>query len=116
MIKSVKVGPQKFDIIERDPAQDGMLNDGAYGYTLDGKNLIVIASGLGNGKQQITMLHEILHAVRMNFDGMPRPTKEDDFEAWEHYFIAMYETGLLSVLKDNPKLVEWLIGEQTAKR
>lgn len=114
MIKSVKVGPQKFSVIQRDSNEDGMLNDGAYGYTLDNKNLIVIASGLGNGKQQITLLHEILHAVRMNFDGMPRPTKEDDFESWEHYFIAMYETGLLAVLKDNPKLVEWLTNEQSS--
>jgi hypothetical protein len=48
----------------------------------------------------------------MNNDGMPRPNKEDDFETWEHYFIAMYETGLLSVLKDNPKLVEWLTNDQ----
>jgi hypothetical protein len=48
----------------------------------------------------------------MNNDGMPRPNKDDDFEAWEHYFIAMYETGLLSVLKDNPKLVEWLTNDQ----
>ena len=115
MIKSVKVGPQRFDVVERDSREDGMLNDGAYGYTMDGKNLIVIASGLGNGKQQITLLHEILHAVRMNNDGMPRPSKEDDFESWEHYFIAMYETGLLAVLKDNPKLVAWLTDDKSGK-
>jgi len=115
MIKSVKVGPQRFDVVERDSREDGMLNDGAYGYTMDGKNLIVIASGLGNGKQQITLLHEILHAVRMNNDGMPRPSKEDDFESWEHYFIAMYETGLLAVLKDNPKLVAWLTDDKPSK-
>ena len=111
MIKSIKVGPQQFEIIEREPTQDGMLNDGCYGYTLDNRNLIVIAKGLGNGKQQVTLLHEILHAIRMNYDGMPRPTKEDDFESWEHYFIAMYEIGLLSVLKDNPKLVTWLLND-----
>ena len=115
MIKSVKVGPQRFDVVERNSNEDGMLNDGAYGYTLDGKNLIVLASGLGNGKQQITLLHEILHAVRMNNDGMPRPSKEDDFESWEHYFIAMYETGLLAVLKDNPKLVAWLTDDKSSK-
>ena len=115
MIKSVKVGPQKFDIIQRDPKEDGMLNDGAYGYTLDGKNVIVLSSDLSNGKEKVTMLHEILHAVRMSNDGMPRPSKEDDFEAWEHYFIAMYETGLLAVLKDNPKLVEWLLNDQSSK-
>ena len=115
MIKSIKVGPQKFDIIQRDPKEDGMLNDGAYGYTLDGKNVIVLSSDLSNGKEKITMLHEVLHAIRMNNDGMPRPNKEDDFEAWEHYFIAMYETGLLGVLKDNPKLVEWLLNDQPSK-
>ena len=113
MIKSIKVGPQKFEVIERKSNEDGMLNDGAYGYTLDNKNLIVLASGLANGKQQVTLLHEILHVIRMNYDNLPRPTKEDDFEAWEHYFIAMYEIGLLSVLKDNPKLVEWLVNEQS---
>ena len=41
MIKSIKVGPQRFDIIERNQGEDGMLNDGAYGYTLDHQNLIV---------------------------------------------------------------------------
>jgi Mlc titration factor MtfA (ptsG expression regulator) len=115
MIKSVKVGPQRFDVVERDSREDGMLNDGAYGYTMDGRNLIVIASGLGNGKQQITLLHEVFHAIRMNNDGMPRPSKEDDFESWEHYFIAMYETGLLAVLKDNPKLVAWLTNDTSSK-
>jgi len=115
MIKSVKVGPQKFDIVQRDPKEDGMLDDGAYGYTLDRRNLIVLSSELAGGKEKITLLHEILHAIRMNNDGMPRPNKEDDFECWEHYFIAMYETGLLAVFKDNPKLVEWLLNDQTNK-
>ena len=111
MIKSIKIGPQRFTIIERSPDEDGMLSDGAYGYTLDSKNVIVIASDLGNGKQKITLLHEVLHAIRMSNEGMPKPSKDDDFEAWEHYFIAMYETGLLAVLKDNPKLTEWLLDE-----
>lgn len=115
MIKSIKVGPQKFEIIQRDPKEDGMLNDGAYGYTLDNKNIIVLSSDLSNGKEKVTMLHEILHAIRMSNDGMPRPNKEDDFETWEHYFVAMYETGLLAVLKDNPKLVEWLLNEPSTK-
>ena len=108
MIKSIKIGPQSFNVVERANQEDGMLNDNAYGYTLDAGNLIVINGNMGEGKKQITLLHEILHAIRMNADGMPKPTKDDDFETWEHYFIALYETGLLSVLKDNRKLVEWL--------
>jgi len=112
MIKSVKIGPQIFNIVERSNNEDGTLNDGAYGYTLESGNLIVISSEIGNGKQKVTLLHEILHAIRMNAEGMLKPGKEDDFEAWEHYFIGLYESNLLAVLKDNPKLVEWLINEQ----
>lgn len=42
MIKSIKIGPQKFTIIERSPDEDGMLSDGAYGYTLDSKILLLL--------------------------------------------------------------------------
>lgn len=116
MIKSVKVGPQKFTIVERSPKEDGMLNEGAYGYTLDNSNTIVISSDASNGKKQITLLHEVLHAVRMSYDGMPKPSKDDDFETWEHYFIAMYESGLLAVFKDNPKLVELLLKDDSTTK
>jgi Mlc titration factor MtfA (ptsG expression regulator) len=112
MIKSIKIGPQTFSVVKRSNNEDGMLNDGAYGYTLESGNLIVINSEIGNGKQKVTLLHEILHAIRMNAEGMPKPSKDDDFESWEHYFIGLYESNLLAVLKDNPKLVEWLTNEQ----
>ena len=108
MIKKVKVGPQVYEIIQRSINEDGTLNDGAHGYTLDSGNIIVVDSAINKTKKQVTILHEILHAIRMNNDGMPKPGKEDDFEAWEHYFIALYENNLLVVLQDNPKLVEWL--------
>jgi len=108
MIKTVKVGPQVYDIVKRNTNEDGTLNDGAHGYTLDSGNIIVVDSAITKTKKQVTVLHEILHAIRMNNDGMPKPGKEDDFETWEHYFIALYENNLLAVLKDNPKLVEWL--------
>jgi Mlc titration factor MtfA (ptsG expression regulator) len=108
MIKTVKVGPQVYNIVKRNTNEDGTLNDGAHGYTLDSGNIIVVDSGISKTKKQVTVLHEILHAIRMANDGMPKPGKEDDFEAWEHYFIALYENNLLAVLKDNPKLVEWL--------
>jgi len=52
----------------------------------------------------------------LSYDGMPKPSKDDDFETWEHYFIAMYESGLLAVFKDNPKLVEWLLKDDSTTK
>ena len=51
--------------------------------------------------------HEILHAVRMVFDTSIKPKKSDDFEAWEHYFIGIYEEGVLLVLNNNPDLLAY---------
>jgi Mlc titration factor MtfA (ptsG expression regulator) len=108
----IKVGSQRYTVEERSKTDDGMLNDGSYGYTLDNGNLIVIDKDVAKGKKQITLLHEVLHAIRLNNDGLPKPRKKDDFEAWEHYFIGLYENNLLAVMKDNPHLVKWLTNEQ----
>lgn len=105
--KQVKIGPQIYNIEFRDSKTDGMLNDSNYGYTLDTGNLIVVATNLSLSKQQVTLMHEILHAMRMTFEnGMPK--KKADYEEWEHFFIGVYENAILMMLRDNPDLVEWL--------
>ncbi len=106
---SVKIGTQVFDIVLRDRKSDGMLNDATFGYTLDTENLIVIDSTLKLSKQRITLLHEILHAIHAVFDTSVKPTKKDDFDVWEHYFIGVYEEALLLVLRDNPELIKYLL-------
>ncbi len=106
---SVKIGTQVFDIVLRDRKSDGMLNDATFGYTLDIENLIVIDSTLKLSKQRITLLHEILHAIHAVFDTSVKPTKKDDFDVWEHYFIGVYEEALLLVLRDNPELIKYLL-------
>jgi len=107
--RSVKIGTQVFSIEERDPKKDGMLSDGSYGYTLDGKNLIVIDSTIHPSKKQVTLYHEIMHAARMsNEGGGIKPGKGATFEEWEHYFIGIWENSMLLIMQDNPKLVEWL--------
>lgn len=85
-----------------------MLNDATFGYTLDSENLIVIDSNLGISKQRTTVFHEVLHAVRMVYDTSIKPKKSDDFEVWEHYFIGIYEEGVLLVLNNNPDLLAYL--------
>ena len=102
----VKIGPQTFNIVFKDPADDGMLSDGTQGYTLDFSNTIVIANNLHKTKQRVTLMHEILHAARFTFEnGMPK--KGADYDEWEHYFIGIYENAFIMILNDNPELIEW---------
>jgi len=106
----VKIGPQTFKIEFRKTDNDGMLNDGSHGYTLDQGNLIVVASDISLSKQRVTLLHEVLHAARMVFDNN-RPKRRADFEDWEHYFIGIYENAILMIINDNPELIDWIKDE-----
>lgn len=112
---NVKIGAHNYTILERTKDEDGMLNDGSHGYTLENNNLIVISKTISHSKKQVVLLHELLHAIRFVNDGMPKPKNKDDFEEWEHYFISLYENNLLAVLKDNPQLTEWMLNEPTSK-
>lgn len=108
----VKIAGQTYTILERAAKEDGTLNDANYGYTLDTGNLIVLDKTMALGKKQQTLLHEVMHAIRMVFDGAKKPTKKDDYETWEHHFIGTFEAGMLAFLKDNPDVVEWLTSEE----
>jgi Zn-dependent peptidase ImmA (M78 family) len=112
---SVRIGPQTYKIEFRDPAKDGMLNDGNYGYTLEAGNLIVVSKTIDISKQRITLMHEILHACKAVFEGYaPKKeseSKDTDIEDIEHALIAIYENSLIMIFKDNPELIEWLSEE-----
>jgi len=109
--KSIKIGPQRYTIVERLNDFDGALNDGSYGYTIEASNIIVLRSDIPITKKQVVLLHEIFHAIRMVNDAFPKPKKDDDYEDWEHYFIALWDNNLLAVLKENPELTEWLTND-----
>lgn len=109
--KKIRIGAQSFEVIQRSSKEDGMLNDGNYGYTLDVQNVIVIDSDLQESKKRVVLVHELLHAARMVFEPHTKPTEKDDYEAWEHHFINIFENSLVMILQDNPKLVEWLLGK-----
>lgn len=106
--KSVKIGTQVFDIVEKRRKDDATLHEGNYGYTLDEANLIVIDADIHHTKKQVTLLHEIMHAARMTFDNEAKPSSKATFEEWEHYFIGVWENSLLMVLRDNPEIIKWL--------
>lgn len=109
MPKKVKIGTQVFQIVERLRSDDGMLNEGTFGYTLDTENLIVIDATVASSRKKLTLFHEIMHAARMVYDTSVQPRKSDSFETWEHYFIGIWEESLLLVLKDNPELLEYIV-------
>jgi hypothetical protein len=108
MINKVIIGPQEFKIEFRSTREDGMLNENSYGYTLDQGNLIVIASDVSKSKQKVTLVHEMLHAARMIFEGSSKPQKKAEYEEWEHHFIGVFENAFLLIIRDNPDLIEWL--------
>jgi hypothetical protein len=106
--KSVKIGPQTFQIEFRNPKTDGMLNDSSYGYTLDQGNLIVVSSEISPSKQRVTVMHEIMHAARMIFEGTSIPKPKAEYEVWEHHFVSIFENAMLVIIQDNPELIDWL--------
>jgi Zn-dependent peptidase ImmA (M78 family) len=106
---SVKIGPQTFKIEFRDPAKDGMLNDGSHGYTLEAGNLIVVSKSIDISKQRVTLMHEMLHACKYVFDTYS-PAKKDlsDPDDIEHLYISVYENAILMIIQDNPEIIDWL--------
>lgn len=107
----VKIGPETFRVEFRDPGNDGMLNDNSYGYTLDQGNLIVISNSISESKQKVTLLHEILHAARMIYEGTSVPKKKAEYDVWEHHFISIYEKAMLVIIRDNPEIISWIQAE-----
>ena len=108
--KRVKVGAQMWDIKELSVSADPLLAEGNLGYTQDSRNIIVIDKDQSESKKKVTVWHELMHAARMTFDA--DDTKKLDYEGWEHHFIGVWENSLLMILRDNPKLTEWLLEDK----
>ena len=111
MPTKIKVGSQIWDVVEKPRKGDLSLSEDSFGYTLARENLIILDSSMSNSRKRQTLLHEILHAIKFSFGSPVTPKKTDEAEIWEHYYIAMYEEGLLLVLRDNPGLLAYLLKE-----
>lgn len=114
----VKIGAQDWIIIERTAADDGMLDDASFGYTLNKTNTIVIDKNCPPSRKRQTLFHELFHAIRFsNGSSGIKPNLEDVLPneviyTWEHYFIAMYEDTMLSMLRENPQLTDYLLSDE----
>lgn len=111
----IKIGTQDWYVEERTKNDDGLLNDGSYGYTIQEGNIIVLDKASTPSRKRQTLFHELFHAIRFsNASSGIKPNTEDVLpneiiSTWEHYFIAMYEDTLLSILRENPKVTEYLL-------
>lgn len=114
----IKIGAQDWTVIERDRSDDGFIADDAYGYTLQKTNVIILDKHCPPSRKRQTLFHELFHAVRFsNGSSGIKPDMEniqpDEIIAtWEHYFIAMYEDTMLSVLRENPAVLDFLLSSE----
>lgn len=116
MPTKIQIGTQTWTVIERSSQLDDSLSSSAYGYTLDRSSVIVIDVDATPSRKRQTLLHELLHAIRFSMGSPITPTPNDDesktTEAWEHYFIGIYEEGLLLTIRNNPELLQYLLSEE----
>jgi hypothetical protein len=85
---------------------------------LQKSNFIVIDKNCPASRKRQTLFHELFHAVRFSNGSsgikpdMENIQSDDVIYTWEHYFIAMYEDTMLSVLRDNPSVTAYLLSEE----
>lgn len=114
----VKIGAQDWSIVERSRDDDGIINEDSYGYTLQKSNTIILDRDCPPSRKRQTLFHELFHAIRFsNGASGIKPDLENVLPheiiyTWEHYFIAMYEDTMLSVLRENPALTKYLLSSE----
>jgi hypothetical protein len=96
--KSTATCPTKISILSKVYRVDRQDKAENQGLCLNQQLVIAIQTGNALGQEQDTVLHEVLHAVDYAMQ-----TKMNERQ------IAAIATGLLSVLKENPSLVEYLL-------
>lgn len=107
MPSKIKIGSQIWDVSEQ--SRKTAYDDEVFGYTSSKDFTIVLDQGLALGVKRVTLLHELMHAIRFTFGGSFVPAKSTTYTEWEHYWIGLYEEPLVMVLRDNPELVKFLI-------
>jgi hypothetical protein len=95
-----------------------MINEDTYGYTLQKSNVIVLDKHCPPSRKRQTLFHELFHAIRFSNGSSGIKPSLDDVNSdelisiWEHYFIAMYEDTMLSILRENPAVSDYLLSSE----
>ena len=75
------------------------------GQTVLGETMIRLSTAQSMAAERDTLLHEVLHAVWYVMGVEPPAETSADFE---EYVVARMATGVLCILRDNPKLITFL--------
>lgn len=109
--KSIKIGTQVWEI--REQKRKHSVTTDHFGFTNVGDNVIIIDSEITESRKRVILVHELLHAIMSTFGGSYVPEKKAEFADLEHYFIGLYEEPLVLVLRENPELVKFLVGNES---
>jgi hypothetical protein len=78
--------------------------DGLLGYMCTTPAHIAIRKGISPCKEASVLVHEIFHAIAAGLSNMEYPLHDN--KRIEEHWVEMLSTGLVSVLKANPKLLD----------
>lgn len=110
MPTSVRIGSQLWEIKEQ--KRKHSVDETHFGLTNVKDNTIIIDADQALTMKRVTLFHELLHAVRVTFGGSFIPGKGTSYDEWEHFFIGLYEEPVILMLRDNPDLVDFLLGSE----
>lgn len=113
MPPSVRVGTVTYRISNTpEDWADATDATGKVGETDHIAGLIRLKPGMTGGVLRITLWHEVIHAMMWAVLGGPKwDNLGDDEEAREEFIVARMEHPTLAVLRDNPALVHYLMGD-----
>ena len=101
--KKIKIGGHSVDVAyftSDDPGKE-------FGHYRMSDNRIGILTGLHFDQERSTVLHEVLHGICATYGCRPLLTRE-----LEEKVILIFEAGLFQVLRDNPKLIKYLMEKE----
>lgn len=112
----LRVGPRVYTVHWSQEAWDSVrLNDdlpeGQMGRTKHFPLEVWVRPDLHPAQQRETLLHEILHCVFSTY--LPEMSNVKDLSNLEEFLVDGLDVPLLQVLRDNPKVLAWLVADWT---
>jgi Zn-dependent peptidase ImmA (M78 family) len=82
-----------------------------HGETDTNKSEILINTSLSKSQQQITLVHELLHAILENCPHVSDTDPEELVEVSEEQIVTYQAPLLTNLLKDNIDLINFIVGD-----
>lgn len=79
------------------------------GYCYARGRIIAYASGLSSDRERVVVLHELMHALIHRAGGYKQSWLTRSREEW---LVEEVTLSLMSLLKDNPSFVRWLLNDK----